>query len=152
MKYIASANCSLLNFPVCLVSARALGGTWDAIKHHTLPPSPSKPWALPPCSSADEHLPEADHSMGVRFWPTELTSARSEEALPPTIHLQLTGRVKAFLCRVLQKCSYPIKPCADGAGLHSFLFIDLEAVYEPVGTRATAWRSGDTLPAQCLCA
>lgn len=35
MKYIASANCSLLNFPVCLVSAKALGEMWDAIIHHS---------------------------------------------------------------------------------------------------------------------
>lgn len=63
MKYIASANCSLLNFPVCLVSARALGETRDAITHAaalaTYPEQAhrdqSKPLALSPCfPSADK--------------------------------------------------------------------------------------------------
>lgn len=35
MKYIANANWSLLNFPVCLVSARALGEGGMLIRHQT---------------------------------------------------------------------------------------------------------------------
>lgn len=113
--------------------------------------------------SADEHIPKAGHrphSVGVRLWPTELrgvclVSERTPHPHPCPHTPQLAVRVKVFLVHLVQgteEMQLPISPCADGAGLHSFLFnLQIWRLRESVGTRAARGGLG-TLPAHSVCA
>ena len=112
MKYIASANCSLLIFPVCLVSSRALGETWDAITHHRC--ACLIPCAFPTYQAIPEHglhislvlmstysrlvTSQQYRSEGLAYT-TEAPGLRKDPA--PSIHFQLTVRVKAFLVHLI---------------------------------------------------